>query len=1451
MKRQRVTRADGKTINVVQKRGHLSYCYHGCCCGHVRRGYAAVPVDHYKDEWIRRKLRNRVHLTKSGCLGPCTLANVAQLLFDGHSVWFHSVNDAWQVRAIYDYIEAMLAADRFLPPPPELLEYTFNYYTWDGAQAAPASEQPGAEASDAPSVLAGVAFLTHADTDLLGLPAVTETLPEDFGPVHGVSLGTIRSDAQMQHLLAGNVGRAEIVIARIHGRLSGVPGYGLLQGHARKTGQQLLLVSGTGEPDPEFAAGSTVPPRVAEDALAYLQAGGWQNLREMLLALSDALRLTGYGYEPPAPMPEHGLYHPDLPERATLEDWARLARPERPTVGLTFYRAHALSGNTDFIDALVRALDDAGVNALPVFTSSLKSQEAGEPAAFRFFRHADGSPRVDAVINTLSFAMGEVNNGGVTDAGWAVTALERLGVPVLQAITSGSGRGPWETSARGLNPLDTAMNVALPEFDGRVITVPVSFKERDRDGARFVPDEERCGRVAGLAARFARLRRLPNDQKRVAFIFTNSASKASQIGNAVGLDAPASLLGILRALQDEGYAVGALPESSDALIHDLIDRCSYDTTLLTPQQLRQAAGRVSAAQYDRWFRELPESLQRRMIKQWGSPPGEAYHQDGHLALAGIELGNAFVALQPPRGYGMDPDAIYHTPDLPPTHHYYALYRWLRESPEHGGWGADAIVHVGKHGTLEWLPGKGVGLSQNCFADAFLGNVPLFYPFILSDPGEGTQAKRRAHAVIIDHLPPPLTRADTYGPLAELAALVDEYYQLELLDPAKLPLLQQQIWDLVQRTNLGTDLGAMLRRDHGDHVHEWDDEFTPDGVPVTLAEMRGDEVAHLIEDIDGYLCEIGAAQIRDGLHVLGQAPQGEQLPEMLRALTRLPNLDVPGLHAGIAALLSLDLSALLDAPGQRLANVSAELNDLAGRPVFTHADALEVIDELALHLYQLLQREQFDPQRIPAALHETFGTRAGYGTLPVTLGFVCTHLKPNLDLTTLEIRHLLAGLSGRYVPAGPSGAPSRGMAHILPTGRNFYAVDPRALPSQAAWRVGENLAREVLARHQKETGAYPESVSISVWGTSAMRTQGDDVAEILALMGVRPTWHPQSRRVDGVELIPLAELGRPRVDVTARISGFFRDAFPHLIALIDEAVQLVTHADEPVDMNYPRKHYLEDLATRLADLPPEEAEARATYRVFGSAPGTYGAGILPLIHEQNWQGDEDFTRAFVNWGGYAYTAGESGTDARDDFRERLARTQVALHNQDNREHDIFDSDDYLQFFGGMIASIRSLSGQQPRHYFGDTQNPERARVRDLKEEALRVYRSRVVNPKWIEGMRRHGYKGGLELTATVDYLFGFDATAHVAEDFMYEGVAEAYALDPATRDFLREANPWALNAITDRLLEAHARGMWTPREETLRALRNLHVESESWLEARGETGRAAPAPQTSASWGGER
>jgi cobaltochelatase CobN len=1300
-----------------------------------------------------------------------------------------------------------------------------------------------------------IVLLSHADSDLSMLSKAITALPSGFPSVGGLDLQSIKSEQEMLALIE-SLDQTKIVVVRLLGRTAGVPGFTSLLEKVAKDQLELLVISGTGEMDPELACLSTVPPLLLQDAMAYFKAGGVQNLNQLLRLLSDRCLLTGFGYDPPVPLPEHGLYHPSASGDASV-DLSALKNQKRPIVGITFYRAHWMSGNTAFIDALVEALEGRGLGALPVFTSSLRAQgENGDPTptAFQYFMQ-DGKVVIDVLINTTSFAMADVNPSGPTLAGVSANELAKLGVPILQAICCNASEFDWMESKRGLSPLDTAMNVVIPEFDGRTIAVPISFKAKSAETGAIVyePLHDRIERVVGMASRIVQLKHKPNREKRVAFVLTNSNAKASQIGNAVGLDAPASLLLMLARMKDEGYNVGELPETGTKLIHALIDRCSYDTTILSSDQCDSALGKVSEAQYKRWFDQLPANLTKKMIEQWGEPPGDAFLYGRDLIVSGLGFGNAVVVLQPPRGYGMDPNAIYHAPDLPPTHHYLAVYRWLRDE-----FGADAIVHVGKHGTLEWLPGKGVGLSNECFPDAFLDDVPLFYPFILNDPGEGSQAKRRAHAVIIDHLVPAMTTAETYGVLAELAQLVDEYYQVELLDPSKLPLLQQQIWDLVKKANLDKDLDLILDHDHDededhhhdDHDHDddhehhhhdhdddhhWNDELAPHGVPVSLAEMDGVAVSHLIQDIDGYLCELGAAQIRNGLHTLGQPIEGEALVSMLQSLTRLPNLEIKSLQDEIASYLGLDMAVLLAAPGQRLEKGSDRLNNAANRPVVTHSDALEVIDSLSKKLYERLQERKFDTALVSSSAREVLACESVAPEIERTLRFACDELVPNLKRVDDEIGNLMGALSGGYVPPGPSGSPTRGMAHILPTGRNFYSVDPRSLPSHSAWRVGQELANEVLRKHLQETGTYPENVSISVWGTSAMRTHGDDVAQILALIGVRPVWQLENRRVSGIEVIPLVELGRPRVDVTVRISGFFRDAFQHLIDLIDEAVVAVINLDEKPEQNFIRKHYLSDVDTLVAEGETiGQAQRQSAYRVFGSKPGSYGAGILPLINEKNWESANDFSEAYVNWGGYAYSRQDSGVDAKPAFRNRLSQSEIALHNQDNREHDIFDSDDYLQFHGGMIATIRSLSGRKPKHYFGDTQDPSRAVVRDLKEEALRVFRSRVVNPKWIESIQKHGYKGGLELTATVDYFFGYDATAEIMQDWMYEELAQTYAFDDKMRKFLSDNNPWAMNAIAERLLEAAQRKMWkNPTAEAIAQLKNIYLEGEAVLEKRAE------------------
>ncbi len=1476
MPRNMVLRPDGKLVNVARKQGHLFICATGCCCGHTERKFAAVPTELYHNEWERRKLRNKVHLTQAGCLGPCPLANVVMLIFDTHHIWFHSMNSETQVIAIYDYIERMLAANSYLPPPADLAAYIFTSFVWDGHQqsgdAAPLQIHPSStsQGTDHQAIL----FLSHADTDLLTLHAAMAQLPPDFPAVRSANPASLQTESDVDAFLGFLLPQVELVIVRLlGGRASFAYGMDRLVTWARQEEKWLVCLPGTETLDPELMASSTVGVPVAHEVLAYLQSGGVQNYEHCLRFLCDHLLTTGFGFDPPVPQPRHGVYYPGWPGANAIELRAR-HDSTRPTIGILFYRAHYLSGNTEFVDVLVRAIEEQGANAFPVFANSLKETDDDDgrsahlPAALAYFVDEHGQTNVDVLITTMSFALGSIDPQKTSENEWETPVMANLDIPVLQAIAAGNSKGQWERSARGLTPLDTAMNVALPEFDGRIITVPISFKETVEASmpdpsqqvatslsssplrntahrvVRYQANEERISRLVGLALRLVNLRRKPNADKRIAIILTNSPAKAARIGNAVGLDAPASLMLLLAAMREAGYQVTDIPESGDALIHALIDRCSYDTELLTEEQLAQAAAHVSDVRYEQWFAGLPARNQEEMQTRWGIPPGEAYVHENAIALAGLTLGNIFVALQPPRGYSMDPNAIYHTPDLPPTHNYHALYRWLRDPH---GWNADAIIHLGKHGTLEWLPGKSVGLSETCYPDLLLADLPMIYPFIINNPGEGAQAKRRTHAVIVDHLVPPMTSAGAYGALAELTQMVDEYYRLEALDPSKLPELQRQIWEKITEANLDADLKVMVRQDHGDHVHEWDDELTEDGTPATLSEMRGKDFAHLLEDIDGYLCELTGAQIRSGLHILGLLPKGEQLIDVLFSLCRLPNLGVPSLTEAVAKASGFELSRLLDAPGRRLTleeqqcldrlkHLSSDASSESTLISASASDAIESIEHCCHQVLIFMQEHDFRTDALDTAI-ATFWPTMLHTTSDVrdVVSFVCREVLPRLSQTDNEIRHILTALRGESVPAGPSGSPTRGMVHVLPTGRNFYTLDPRAIPSQAAWEVGSQLARVLVDRHLKETGQYPQSVGLSIWGTSALRTQGDDIAQVFALLGVRPRWQRENRRLLGIEVIPLHELKRPRIDVICRISGFFRDAFPHLISVLDEAVHTVAALDEPLEQNYIRRHVQADTA-RYSEAEQDKTSGQdyAHYRIFGSKPGAYGAGILPLIDERNWQGITDFAEAYVNWGGYAYTRSTFGSDARNAFRTVLSRVEVAAKNQDNREHDLFDSDDYLQFHGGMIATIRALSGKLPRRYIGDSADPQRVHMRDLKEEALRVFRSRVTNPKWLAAMRQHGYKGGLELTATVDYLFGYDATSDIMDDWMYKQVSQVYALDAETQAFLRESNPWALRDIVTRLFEAATRGLWkAPDPAEMDALRDVLLEAEADIESRSE------------------
>jgi cobaltochelatase CobN len=1150
--------------------------------------------------------------------------------------------------------------------------------------------------------------LTTADTEILAAAHAVRALGPDFPEV--------RATNPVDDIDAFAAGARAIVVRLLGGRRAWPEGVARLREVCERDRIALILLGGESEPDAELAELSLAPAGAIAQAFEYLRHGGVDNTRELLRFLADTFGLEGNGFEPPRELPELGVYVPGAGDIDALPE-----RDGRPRVGLVFYRSHRVTGNTAFVDALAGAIERAGGQPICVWAYSLR----GDAPALALL---DGE--IDALITTVL-----ASGGSHAGDEWHAEALEALGVPVIQALCATTSRQRWEESAAGLKPLDAAMQVAIPEFDGRIIGVPVSFKEpfEDFDAVHYAPHIERCDRLARLAVRHARLRTLPRDEQRTVIVLSSFPTKHARVGNAVGLDTPASAMELLRALAGQGHRVEHDFADGEALIHALIAAGGHDPEFLSDTQLEAAPARLPVAEYVRWFDALPSQLRKAVTETWGPPPGEHYVDGDDFVIAGLALGNVFVAIQPPRGYGENPVAIYHDPDLAPAHHYLATYVWFDRK-----FGADAIVHLGKHGTLEWLPGKALGLSAACAPDACLGDVPFFYPFVVNDPGEGMQAKRRAHAVVIDHLVPPMMRAETYDELAQLEQLLDEYARCEALDPAKLPTLANRIWTLLHDADLHTDLD------------------------VTGEQPALEDFGELIEHVDGYLCEIKDLQVRDGLHILGRVPEGDQFRGLLGACLR-----IPGLREAIG-IEDVDAAA---AEEERLLRAFLATGDVGEDP------RIRPLLELA--------RDE---------------------------------IVPKLRATPNEISALVGGLHGRHVPAGPSGSPTRGRLDVLPTGRNMYSVDPRALPSELAYETGVRLADALLA------DGVPETVGIVVWGTAAMRTAGDDAGEILALLGVRPRWHAETRRIAGLDVIPLDELGRPRVDVTVRISGFFRDAFPHLVELLDEAVCLVAGLDEPVESNYVRKHVLADVEHLAGDW------RGATARIFGGRPGTYGTGILQLVDVRNWRDDADLAEVYEAWGGHAYGRGLDGAEARSAMRRQFARIDVAVKNIDTREHDLLDSSDYFAEHGGMIAYVRHLAGADPRAVIGDSSDPSAPAARSLAAEAKRVFRSRVANPRWIGSMMRHGYKGAFELSATVDYLFGYDATTGVVDDWMYESVTERYVGASEVRDFLARSNPWALRAIAERLLEAADRGLWaTPSSEALDTLREAYLEVEGELE----------------------
>jgi cobaltochelatase CobN len=1259
-----------------------------------------------------------------------------------------------------------------------------------------------------------IVVLSAADTTLSLLADVASQLDTSYPTVRLANLMWLRQPASMDMYVDDVLRHARVVVIDHLGSSSDWS-YVVEQAVALAAahGQRLFMFSGDNFEDLQLLLRSTASHADCRHLWRCLREGGRGNAQNFFQFIGCSAFGLGNCPESPEVLPPALVYQ----SQNTAVPW----REGAPVAMLVFYRAHFESGNTALFDAMLDALAQVGLNGVAVAVDSLKN-----PTSFTLLQSVAAEHQVGVVLNATSFAVASIDGGDEIEDWTSQTAAQLVkqmagDAPVLQLITAGCSQEQWQADPHGLAPRDLAMQVVLPEVDGRILTRAISFKgmawrcERtETDVVHYQPVPERIAFVAELARRWCVLRHKKNSEKRVALILANYPNDDARLANGVGLDTPASTVVILEALRDAGYATGGLPEDGDALMAELVRGV---TNKLEANESRPANQSLAMIDYLADFHALPADNQAAINALWGLPETDPMVRAGRFMVSGQRYDNVFVGNQPARGRDLDLVASYHDADLVPTHNYLAFYFWLRRT-----YAVDAVVHVGKHGNLEWLPGKSVALGAGCWPDAILGPLPHLYPFIVNDPGEGSQAKRRTQAVIIDHLMPAMTRAETYGSLQALERQMDEYYEALSLDPRRAKLLRVSILDSVLENNLHAELGF---------------------------EKPADEAGReaLLSRLDAYLCEIKESQIRDGLHILGRSPRGRQRTDTLVALARFPGGKAAG-QGSLLVALAQDLG-LHNVDGFDPLSPEwvqpwngprpAALQQLSVEAWRHAGHTRERLELLATQLVQDCLDENSNADR------DTWCTPDTWPQTTQVLRRLQASLAPRLDACgPHEIAQLLRGLSGRLVPPGPSGAPSRGRPDVLPTGRNFYSVDTRAVPTLTAYAMGAKAADRVVERHLQDHGSFPQSVGLSVWGTSTMRTGGEDISQAFALLGVRPKWAAGSTRVVDIEIMPMGVKDRPRIDVTLRVSGFFRDAFPNLIDLFDTAVRAVaaiSEEDEPDDVNPIRARVQREAqAAQATGASEPDAQRAASWRVFGPRPGGYGAGLQELIDSGNWDDGADLAKAYLRAGSFAYGQDGHGIAASDAFEQRLSGIDTIVHNQDNREHDILDSDDYYQFQGGMAVAVKHLSGSDATLYHGDFSVPGSPRVRTLGEEVARVVRSRAVNPKWLEGIKRHGYKGAFEIAATVDFLFAFDATTGVVGDHQYALVADAYLHDDDTRAFLQQHNPGALRSVGERLLEAMRRGLWAEPGDQRERIENHLLALEQRLEESEDIGET-PLP----------
>ncbi|ABV50628.1 cobalamin biosynthetic protein CobN [Prochlorococcus marinus str. MIT 9215] len=1215
-------------------------------------------------------------------------------------------------------------------------------------------------------------FITSvkADLNLLSNLLLEKEFASLKNNIRALEISNLNSSAQIDNYLFKTINYAKVVVLRLFGD-KGTWNYGieqLLNWQAVDKKRKLVILSGTLDQEVSLCEISSIDKDVALNISKLLRSGGLDNYRKFLNCL-NYLKIDE------TLIPDEFLkisFYAD----PYLFDWKN---EKGEKIAIISYKSLFLANEIEVNEKLNLQLRKSGLSPKTFFISTLKDHNI-QKKLIEIFKKED----IKIIITTTAFSSSQIKNNDLIEN--STNIFTSLSIPIFQLLSSNKSRKNWLNSSIGMNSTDLLMQVIIPEFDGRITTCPSAFKEiiskkntLYTEITSYKADQVGIEWISKFATNYVKLQKLNNFDKRICLVISNYPVKNGRIGNGVGLNTPSSIINILNWLKEEGYDLGACnyPQDSSELMSILIKTRTNDIE----SQNNKPLDYLPLSEYLKYWNNIELDPKNIIINRWGTP-SEAIDLDNEgFSINGLRFGKITLLIQPQRGYDTYTDRDIHSPDLPPPHRYLAQYFWIEKV-----FNANAICHIGKHGTVEWLPGKSVGLSNKCFPNIICPAIPNIYPFIVNDPGEGSQAKRRTAATIIDHLTPPLDRSELYGKYSILENYLDEYIEAKLLNSNRIEIIEKSIFELIKK----------------------------DFSEITLKNKYIQ-----LEEIDSFLCKIKESQIRTGLHVFGNRQNDINEINLFLCIARVPNANRIGVVQYIAKNLKLELNPWTNKYDQKLTeNDKKILLSFSNKKILNFRMAIEFLEKQAKYLIYLFfykkktnlkYLEKYKNQKI---IDYFFNDKKHNNYF---LSLKNEILNPIINSSYNEKLSFINSLNGKYVKSGPSGAPTRGKTEALPTGKNFFSVDARGLPTESAWSVGCKSASQIIDLYKQDNGEDLKNIAISVWATSTMRNGGEDICQILYLLGVQPIWDGPSRRVIDLEIIPLSVLDRPRVDITLRISGMFRDAFPQLVKLTSKAINLISNLNEDDKFN--------PLAGALRDGDPIN-------RIFGSAPGSYGAGLQELISNSNWEDIYDFGESFLNWSKWIYSDNLEPVEDKKSLENALKKVQLVIHNQDNKEHDILDSDDYYQFQGGLSSAVKKLSGKLPEMYYGDLSKFGLSKITKLEDEINKVVISRILNPKWINGMKDNGYKGAFEFSATLDYLYAFDASTETVSDWCYEEVYKSWLCDQELLKFFLENNPWALRDISQRFLEIINRKMWNNcSSEIIENLKNIIINTDSKIE----------------------